>query len=511
MKLTRRDFLKLSGLLGLAPLIGDARPSRGAVTPAGETPPPNILLFVFDTLSARHMSLYGYPRETTPHLTLLAAKANVYHRHYAGGSFTTAGTATLLTGTYPWTHRAFHLYGSVEKSLAGHNLFAGLAGHLPVQTAYTHNPLAQVLLEQCHASQKDLRLLPMRELMISANQYSQSFPHDYEAAFAGEGVARKVDDPAPPAQLLLSVFDYFRQISRIRMIDQSRHDMFPAGVPRSTHGAFFTVEDVVDWLIPDLAGRVSPGLTYIHLYPPHEPYLPRQEFHGRFREAAPPAEKPRHHFATPGLTQAYLNQTRAQYDDFIAYVDAEFGRLMAGLESAGVLENTIVVLTSDHGQMFERGIHGHVTPVLYEPLIHIPLLIWLPGQLTRRDVHALTSAVDVMPTLAQLAGGMPPAWGEGQPLPGPGDPVGERAVFAMDAKENSKFAPLLKGTFAMLKGQYKIVKYLGYDGFAGQTESYDLETDPEELVNLGLGLPAFQKMEQELAAKINAINLAGSG
>ena len=64
-----------------------------------------------------------------------------------------------------------------------------------------------------------------------------------------------------------------------------------------------------------------------------------------------------------------------------------------------MLDDTYVIVTSDHGEMFERGIRGHVTPTLYEPVIRVPLLIAKPGQREREDVYAPTSCVDLLPTL----------------------------------------------------------------------------------------------------------------
>src|SRR5512144_1796135 len=97
----RRDFLKLAGMLPVslaAPRWTRRLPEVGA--------PGNVIVVVFDAWTAFNVSLYGYPRQTMPNLERLAQRAIVYHDHYAGGNFTTPGTASLLTGTYPWSHRA---------------------------------------------------------------------------------------------------------------------------------------------------------------------------------------------------------------------------------------------------------------------------------------------------------------------------------------------------------------------------------------------------------------------
>jgi arylsulfatase A-like enzyme len=505
-KITRRESLKLLGLAGLASIASLFAPARGRGSSSGDAAP-NVLLILFDTLSARHMSLYGYPRQTTPNIERHAARAAVYHRHYAAGSFTTPGTASLLTGSYPWTHRAFHLYGSVLDSLAGRSLFSGLAPALPAQAAYTHNPLAQVLLEQCAAHAAGLEIVPLRRLALSDDRYAARLSGDYASAFSSELIVRQIDDRTRPASLWLSIPDYFYQVVRFALLNHGWSAQFPLGVPQNRLGAYFTLEEAVDW-IPSLFRPANPTFAYVHLFPPHEPYAPRREFASLFAgDGFQPAAKPAHYFRQAEAGQAFLDFQRVSYDRYIAYADAEFGRLMDTLGEAGILDDTIVLLTSDHGQMFERGIHGHETPVLYEPLIRIPLVVWQPGA-ARRDIHAPTSAVDILPTLLHLlgqsAGGL-----EGAILPGLGGAQDlTRAVFALDAKQNAKSAPLTTATFAMMQGRHKVVRYLGYPGFADQTECYDLGNDAEELENLYPADPVSITLKDGLDEKIRSVNEA---
>jgi len=123
-QITRRDFLKLAGILplGLAvPRFVHSLETQGKQQ--------NVIVIVFDALSASNMSLYGYPRDTMPNLARLAERAIVYHNHYASGNFTTPGTASLLTGTLPWTHRAFDLYGLVNEPFVEKNFFTAFPNH----------------------------------------------------------------------------------------------------------------------------------------------------------------------------------------------------------------------------------------------------------------------------------------------------------------------------------------------------------------------------------------------
>ena len=179
------------------------------------------------------------------------------------------------------------------------------------------------------------------------------------------------------------------------------------------------------------------------------------------------------------------------------------GYMMPWLQK-GILDNTIVIVTADHGELFERGIVGHETPALYEPLIHIPLLISVPGQTQRQDVYSLTSCVDLLPTLAKLTGQPAPEWGEGVVLPGFRDEPAqnERSVFAVEAKSSSKLGPLKKLTVAMIKENYKLIYYRGYPKTPAP-ELFDLSNDPEELQDLASTKPSIAAdLQQEIEAKL---------
>src|SRR5512141_2139483 len=105
---SRRDFLKLAALgpaaWYLSPLLESHKKPSLAVEHR-----PNIIVLVFDALSAHDIPLYGYQRETTPNVDRFVSHATVYHNHYTAGTFTVPGTASLLTGLLPWSPRAFQL------------------------------------------------------------------------------------------------------------------------------------------------------------------------------------------------------------------------------------------------------------------------------------------------------------------------------------------------------------------------------------------------------------------
>jgi arylsulfatase A-like enzyme len=249
--------------------------------------------------------------------------------------------------------------------------------------------------------------------------------------------------------------------------------------------------------------------------PPHFPYLTHRDFLGRFDgDSFLPAFKPLSVFSSGERNGfEFLLRKRTSYDEYILYADREFGRLMDKLELSGILDDTWIVLTSDHGEMFERGILGHTTPVLYQPVIKVPLMIFEPGQKSRRDIYANTSAVDLLPTLQHITGQQPAAWTEGSILP-PFSPMNndaERSLYAVQARTNAQYKPLTIATTVLIKGQYKLMYFFGYDELGGaggeQIEMYDLENDPEELNNLSSSKrETTAELLKELKQKITEVN-----
>jgi len=186
-----------------------------------------------------------------------------------------------------------------------------------------------------------------------------------------------------------------------------------------------------------------------------------------------------------------------------------FGRFYDNLEKAGLLENTWLVLTSDHGEMFERGIQGHFTPVLYQPVIRVPLMIFEPGRRTRADVYANTSAVDVVPTLAHVTGQAPTPWSEGRVLPPFAPQESERSIYVLQARTNPQYAPLTTATVTLVKGQYKLIRFFGYQELNNEErlELYDLQSDSEEMNNLYSAKPeTAAELSKELQDKIAEMN-----
>ncbi|MFN2144084.1 MAG: sulfatase-like hydrolase/transferase, partial [Anaerolineales bacterium] len=222
-----------------------------------------------------------------------------------------------------------------------------------------------------------------------------------------------------------------------------------------------------------------------------------------------PEEKPMHPFSIQYAAERRLLD-RQQYDEFILLVDEEFARLYNLPEQRGALENTWIILTSDHGESFERGMYHHETRLLFNPVIHTPLLIFPPGLENRIDVTQTTSSVDLVPTILQLANMEIPDWVEGIPLPLTAtEDIPTRPVFSMNFVENRPKLPYTVGTIAMFFKGYKIMKLIGYPELEGNTlvEVYHLDSDPEEMDNLVLkNDPVVEELEIMLDAYLAEAN-----
>jgi arylsulfatase A-like enzyme len=501
---SRRDFLKLSLALGLLGL-SDNTPLQVLSRLSG-APDRNILIIVFDTLSGAHLPFYRYPRQTAPNLARLAQHANVYHNHHSTGNFTTPGTASIFTGVHPWTHRALHLHGPMLENFAKRTIFHQAAPGTH-RVSYSHNLLVTSLLFQARSDLE--KLLFARTLAQADLQYSDLlFSNDYNASIWSEAVILRDLGHHPSSLFLSQIFRLLRGWNGMRFKEQFAQE-FPGGIPVN-NDLYFTLEKGIDWCIDNIHKWPQPFMGYIHFMPPHYPYLPRQDFMNQFADNYRPIDKPRHRFSEQGNTKRFLLEKRQAYDEYLAYADSEFGRLYDFLSQKGFLENTYLIVTSDHGEMFERGIWGHSTRVMYEPLLHVPLLVSQPGQRNRQDFHSLTSSIDLLPTLMQATGQPIPSWSEGKVLPGfPGfDEQSERRMYAMELKENAQYSPLSTGTFVLFQGPYKYTYYQGYqERMEGRDELYNLENDPEELDNRVQAQSTLAaELKAELVEKLAEIN-----
>jgi arylsulfatase A-like enzyme len=228
----------------------------------------------------------------------------------------------------------------------------------------------------------------------------------------------------------------------------------------------------------------GPWFLWLHLMVPHEPYRPPAPFVGKFGSVAAgdtshgPADL-RYFGEYPPEQQPEADRLRLRYDEFIAAGDAAFGDFVDTLDRGGTLKNTALLVSADHGENFGHGYRGHGGLQLWEPVVHIPLILRLPdrsGAGTR--IAEVVGQVDIAPTVLDLAGVAPPAQAEGRSL----RPVWEgRAAptplrFSFFGSSTFKH-PTRYGLIAVHEGDRKFVLDLA----TGKELLFDRATDRAEL------------------------------
>jgi arylsulfatase A-like enzyme len=274
-----------------------------------------------------------------------------------------------------------------------------------------------------------------------------------------------------------------------------------------SHVSTVGVTDRALKLLRKFAEHERPFFLFVHYFDPHYEYRRHPQYGyapesvGRLR-GGEKILKLRE--MGPSLSAAEVKFLESVYDEEIRFTDAGIGRLLAGLRQLGLEEDTLVVVTADHGEeFFGRGWLGH-TRTLYEELIHVPLVVRVPGSGGHGSaVGVPVSLVSLAPTILDYLGiDAPDAGFEGPSLrpliDGSGNvdlpPVRSEVRFIVLGPD-SPLAEKAAIKQAVIDGRYKLIKDLR----AHTYELYDLERDPGERENLASSRPELlQKMQAEL-------------
>ncbi len=319
--------------------------------------PPNLLIFAVDTLRADRMSCYGHHRLTTPHIDRLASQGALFERAYCPNVPTTPAYSSMLTGMDVMTTR-----------------MVALASKWPLPA--------------------HLRTMP--ELLREPKNGG------YVSACVGFGGKAWTED-------------------RFRGFDQYHDFRSWMSWEERPGDKAEKLNDVALPVLDEFHESGQPWLLFLRHMDPHSPYLPPSPFDRLFYSGD---EKDPSHLKTersmqrvfdfkpfaeffkswmpPGVTDT--EYVIAQYDGALAYMDACIQRLLTRLDELGIADDTVVLLTGDHGESFlEHDIffdhHG-----LYEPTIHVPLIIRAPGLPAGVRVPGYVAHQDMLPTLLDLMG-----------------------------------------------------------------------------------------------------------
>jgi arylsulfatase A-like enzyme len=474
---TMARFLGVVGSATLLwlPFVGSAITKERNDAPTSVYPlvsRPNIVLISVDTLAAVHLQPYGSWRQTSPNIAAFAAHAIIFQQFHANANFTTPAIATILTGVPPWTHRALQLEGRANDASIAESLPARLheAGYFTA--SFGSNPWAGARRQG----------------------YAAFFDHvdsDTDWAFGPcfDGLALQLPYLCPAAANPLIMVSYaavVRVASAIDLIRLNPHSDLQRIVARAER-----------WTE---RRDHRPVFMWVHFFPPHEPYAAPEPWLGRF-DHSPAARSaivsnpsresssnPARLFDSSLEPASRIDTLDARYDESIAYTDNYVGKLISVIRR-NLGPNTAILLTADHGESFDHGYGSHSGVMLYEDLIHIPLIIALPDAAAapgRRD--DLAAQIDLAPTIAALAGVDPsPRW-VGQSLRTPPKGGELRTIFAMNFEQNENRGRLTTGSVAALRSNWKLVRFFGRPQYSNmprlQTQLFDLAEDPHEHKNL---------------------------
>jgi len=432
-------------------LLGSRRSAAGPVH--GQPPPPDILLITVDTLAAEDAGACGDGPTLMPNLRRLASTSTCFTRFYASSNFTTPTTSTMETGALPWSHLAVQPDAKIVPALRSPALADLLRGQGYRTYSVTDNLLASPRHRGTHRGYDDADLVHTTLLGNVVREAMTTFPDT------------SLPQLAAAAWSFMSAFDVYLH-----------GDHNPYESERTFDASLELLQRV---------GTQQPVFLWAQTLPPHSPYLPPRRTKYKL---LPPGELERWKDMLPDnsvyadATQILVDKHRLRYRESIMAVDMALGEFLAALERSGRLERALLIVTSDHGESFERRFIGHAGPLLHEALIRVPLVVKMPGQTQGSIIDTPLSQADLTPTLLDIARAPALATAEGRSIKASlaGAPLDAAPVFSMALEHQSRFAPLREGRFAVIDGPLKLLTTLGREA----PELYDVLADPKELTNL---------------------------
>jgi len=382
----------------------------------------SVLFVILDAAAASHVGSYGYARATTPELDRIGSEGVVFERAYTTAAYTRSAMASVWTSRYHEQHHAGLRHDAPLPE--GSFTLAGLLTAHGIQAAgFVGNPSAG--------------------RPFGLDQGFTEFRGVYGRAGGGQA--------APRADVLVEAAQ-------------------PWLAARRDGGRFF---------------------AYLHFREPHSPYDPPPPFDTRFGPDAP-LTRPQRGAGWLGdvndgrreISRQELDHLVRLYDGNLAWADSQLGALRRALETLGLWDRLVVIVSADHGEAFgEHGFFGH-NKQLYEETLRVPLIVRFPKGKgpTGVLVRELADLVDVAPTVADVFGVL----GKGESaasfvgrslLPLATGALGKPGTLARTAHE--------EGIYAVTDGRFKLLWISG----TGAEELYDRESDPGETRNLAAAEP----------------------
>lgn len=439
---------------------------------------PNILMIMADQMRADCMGFQN-PDIKTPNLDALAARGTVFERAYCSSPVCTPSRGSILTGRYPQCNGAWNIGVAVREEEITIADLALKAGYHTGVSGKTH------FRPQC---KPDNKLSAEKPIVRDRPRKRDGTYYGFQTCHISEDnrIGEYLDWLTETAPQYLPELDQPKGVTG---------DVYTNRMPQEYHQSHWIAQKGIEYIQEHAEESWLLSVSFVD---PHHPFNPPESFARMYEDIDPlirihkrDGEHGRRpdHLRYPGdnywpgggmehqKSQEELAQAIRNYYAMITLLDEEIGRLIHTLEEQGILDDTIVLFTADHGELL--GDHGllYKGPWMYEGLVRVPMILAGPGVPCSLRTQALFENVDILPTVMELAeigipygvqgiSQMPVLRGE---TPG----VRKSAITIYDAHDRGIV------TVSICTGDFKLVVFRG----EAYGELYDLRNDPCELEN----------------------------
>ena len=478
---------------------------------------PNILLITADQWRADYFGYLGAEFARTPNIDALAESSSCFLNHYTNAVPCGPSRATLLTGLYPMLHRSIVNGTPLDRNIPTLPILAREAGYDPVLFGYTDTSA-----DPRGLSPDDPRLKTYEGVMDGFRtglNLNLEATGSWQALLSDEGLDAEIWERGPGGDG--RAFD----TRQARYTDEQSNTRFLA-----------------DHVINEIESSDQPFFIHASFLRPHPPLQAPEPWHEIISPDSVPKPIKRQEdtgshpiqavfdemmampsyfdpsMDLPAMTEEDTANARAVYAGLCSEVDLHLGRIFDALKDSGQYDNTLIVFTSDHGEMLgDHGCWGKLH--WYDSCWHIPLIIKLPHQSEGKKIEAFTEAVDIMPSLLDFMAQKIPANVHGHSL----IPFASGKEVALETWRNSV---LLEADFrdpvdgfvesrlgldpehcscAILRDHdFKYVHFTDLPPVL-----YDLRKDPQETTNVA-DRPEYQSVMLSMARRLLSARMAAS-
>lgn len=353
---------------------------------------PHVLLLVLDSARADHFSCYGYSRKTTPNFDRLAESGTLFMRSYSSANETLPSHVSIFTGVPPYFHKAAGNHGIYE-------------GKYPFITEVLQNDGYSTIG------------VTNNTILCKYRGFERGFDV-YHRLWEKEGAARS------PRELLNRFVELLDKegpaLSKLRTLAEKLYTG-PARdiIFRRMEKRYLTEDQGGKRIVKILKDEIKkatekPTFLFANILETHSPFLAPKPFRGKFYKGRIPRSVfdamtfKAYEFMIDRVpfTEGDRHVLNACYDECLAYADALMGELFEFMNAEGVMDDFLIIVTSDHGEMLAEkpGLIGH-GDTTYDGMMRVPLLIRYPDRFSAgKKVNVLAQHIDIFPTIIGAVG-----------------------------------------------------------------------------------------------------------